>query len=89
MTRAAFRVRGSAPPGSQSACKVTANSKSPQCPPIKRRIDSEDEMRKAKPDYLLVLPWHFINEFVERESEFLRGGGKFIVPCPTFEIIGM
>jgi len=51
-------------------------------------IYSEDEMRKAKPDYLLVLPWHFINEFVEREADFLKGGGKFIVPCPTFEIIG-
>jgi NDP-4-keto-2,6-dideoxyhexose 3-C-methyltransferase len=50
-------------------------------------IYSEDEMRKSKPDYLLVLPWHFINEFVERESEFLKSGGKFIVPCPTFEII--
>jgi len=50
-------------------------------------ICSEDEMRKAKPDYLLVLPWHFINEFVEREKEFLDGGGKFIVPCPKFEII--
>jgi hypothetical protein len=50
-------------------------------------ILSEDEMRKAKPDYLLVLPWHFINEFIERESEFLDGGGKFIVPCPKFEII--
>jgi hypothetical protein len=52
-------------------------------------IFSEDEMRKAKPDYLLVLPWHFINEFVERESDFLKGGGKFIVPCPTFSIIGI
>jgi hypothetical protein len=51
-------------------------------------IYSEDEMRKAKPDYLLVLPWHFINEFVQREAEFLKGGGKFIVPCPNFEIIG-
>lgn len=51
-------------------------------------IFSEDEMRKAKPDYLLVLPWHFINEFVEREADFLKGGGKFIVPCPNFEIIG-
>lgn len=51
-------------------------------------IFSEDEMRKAKPDYLLVLPWHFINEFVARESDFLKGGGKFIVPCPKFEIIG-
>jgi hypothetical protein len=52
-------------------------------------IFSEDEMRKAKPDYLLVLPWHFINEFIERESDFLKGGGKFIVPCPTFNIIGI
>ena len=51
-------------------------------------IYSEDEMRKAKPDYLLVLPWHFINEFVEREKDFLVSGGKFIVPCPKFEIIG-
>ena len=51
-------------------------------------IFSEEEMRKETPDYLLVLPWHFINEFVERESEFLNSGGKFIVPCPKFEIIG-
>ncbi len=51
-------------------------------------IYSEDEMRKAKPDYLLVLPWHFINEFRKREEEYLKGGGKFIVPCPTFKIIG-
>jgi len=50
-------------------------------------IYSEDEMRKANPDFLLVLPWHFINEFVEREKEFVNKGGKFIVPCPKFEII--
>jgi 2-polyprenyl-3-methyl-5-hydroxy-6-metoxy-1,4-benzoquinol methylase len=52
-------------------------------------IYSEEDMRKEKPDYLLVLPWHFINEFVERETEFLKNGGKFIVPCPKFEIIGL
>jgi hypothetical protein len=52
-------------------------------------IYSEEDMRIAKPDYLLVLPWHFINEFVERENEFLQNGGKFIVPCPKFEIIGL
>ena len=51
-------------------------------------IISEDEMREKNPDYLLVLPWHFIGNFVEREKEFLNGGGKFIVPCPNFEIIG-
>ena len=41
---------------------------------------SEEQMRNEKPDYLLVLPWHFISEFVERERDFLLGGGKFIVP---------
>ena len=50
-------------------------------------IHSEDEMRKANPDYVLVLPWHFINEFKNREKEYLNSGGKFIVPCPKFEII--
>lgn len=50
-------------------------------------IYSEDEMRRAKPDYLLVLPWHFINEFISREQEYLQNGGHFIVPCPNFEII--
>ena len=51
-------------------------------------IISEKEMREANPDYLLVLPWHFIKEFVERESRFLDNGGKFIVPCPEFKVIG-
>ena len=50
-------------------------------------ILSEEEVRQMKPDYMLVLPWHFISEFVNRESEFLKNGGKFIVPCPKFEII--
>jgi hypothetical protein len=45
-------------------------------------------MRKQKPDYLLVLPWHFINEFMVRESDYIKGGGKFIVPCPEFKIMG-
>jgi len=51
-------------------------------------IVSEAEMRKVQPDYLLILPWHFIHEFRQRESGYLEHGGKFIVPCPTFEIIG-
>jgi SAM-dependent methyltransferase len=50
-------------------------------------IYSESEMRKNNPDYLLVLPWHFINEFIIREEDFLKNGGAFIVPCPEFKII--
>lgn len=50
-------------------------------------IISEEEMRSDLPDYMLVLPWHFIDEFIQREKTFLLNGGKFIVPCPKFEII--
>ena len=51
-------------------------------------IYSDEDMREAKPDYLFVLPWHFIESFVRREKEFLERGGKFILPCPRFEVIG-
>jgi hypothetical protein len=51
-------------------------------------IVSEDEMRKAKPDYLLMLPWHFITEFKNREMDYLNAGGKFIVPLPQFKVVG-
>jgi hypothetical protein len=47
-------------------------------------IEPEEEMRKADPDYLLILPWHFVREFVNREKQFIGKGGKFIVPCPKF-----
>jgi NDP-4-keto-2,6-dideoxyhexose 3-C-methyltransferase len=52
-------------------------------------IYSENEMRKAQPDYLLVLPWHFVEEFKKREDDYLKAGGKFIVPCPKFEVVGL
>ena len=51
-------------------------------------IISEEEARLAKPDYFLVLPWHFMREFLDREVDYLKGGGKFIVPLPEFKIIG-
>ncbi len=50
-------------------------------------IISEEQARKEKPDYFLILPWHFLKEFKEREKDFLEQGGKFIVPLPEFKII--
>lgn len=52
-------------------------------------IISEDEMRVAKPDYLLVGPAHFISEFKERERALLKSGTKFICTMPKFEIVGL
>ena len=39
-----------------------------------------------RPDYFLVLPWHFKDGILRREKEYLRQGGKFIFPFPEIEI---
>lgn len=51
-------------------------------------IISEEESRAMKPDYYLVLPWHFREEFLVREKEALSKGTRFIFPIPSIEIFG-
>ncbi len=50
-------------------------------------IISESESRAMKPDYYLVLPWHFKDEFIEREKETIQQGTSFIFPLPTIEVV--
>jgi hypothetical protein len=51
------------------------------------KIYSEEEARKANPDYFLVLPYAFFDEMYVREEEWRKKGGKFIVPLPDFRIV--
>jgi hypothetical protein len=50
-------------------------------------IVSEADARAMKPDYFLVLPWHFKDGILAREQEYLAGGGKMIFPFPEIEIV--
>lgn len=50
-------------------------------------IVSEAEARAMKPDYMLVLPWHFRDNIVRREKAFLSEGGRLIFPFPEIEIV--
>lgn len=50
-------------------------------------IISEKQAKELKPDYFLVLPWHFKDNILQREEEYLENGGKFIFPLPEIEII--
>ena len=51
-------------------------------------IISEEEMRALKPDYLFAFPWFFIKYFIDRESELLAGGTRFVMPQPQLRVIG-
>ena len=50
-------------------------------------IIPEAEARAMKPDYFLVLPWHFKEGILQREQDYIANGGKFIFPFPEIEII--
>jgi cyclopropane fatty-acyl-phospholipid synthase-like methyltransferase len=51
-------------------------------------IIPEEEGRARRPAYLFVLPWHFRDEMIPRESRYLESGGQLVFPLPRFEIVG-
>src|SRR5439155_23641671 len=50
-------------------------------------IISEEDSRKMKPAYYLVLPWHFQDEFLKREKKMLDSGVGMIFPLPEIRVI--
>lgn len=50
-------------------------------------IISEEEARERKPDYMLVGPWFFLDEIVNREAGYMDGGGQLITPLPNVRIV--
>ena len=51
------------------------------------KIISEKLSRALRPDYYLVLPWHFKKEILLREKKTRNNGTKFIFPLPSFKVI--
>lgn len=51
-------------------------------------IISEYEAKELKPDYFVVLPWHFRSFILTKEAKYRKESGcKFVFPLPTFEIV--
>ena len=45
-----------------------------------------DQIRKAKPDYVVILPWNLKNEIEQQLSYIREWGGKFVVPIPSLTV---
>ena len=56
-------------------------------PGTKIKIITEKISRNLKPDYYLVLPWHFKKEILKREINIRKKGTKFIFPLPKLNIV--
>lgn len=50
-------------------------------------IVSEETAREVKPDYMIIGPWFFADEIIERESEYMAKGGALVVPLPKMKIV--
>jgi len=73
-------IRWAADRNPEKVGKVTPGTRIP--------IVSEMESRNNPPDYYLVLPWAFKDEFISREKALLNKGVRFIFPLPNLEIVG-
>ena len=50
-------------------------------------IMSEAEGHARKPDVLMVLPWHFKANVMQREAAFRQRGGKLLFPLPEIHTV--
>ncbi|MCU1324789.1 MAG: SAM-dependent methyltransferase [Bryobacterales bacterium] len=51
-------------------------------------ILAPEALLEHQPDYAVVLPWNLATEIMEQQAEYVRRGGRFILPIPSPRIVG-
>ena len=50
-------------------------------------IVGEEKLLEDKPDYGIIFAWNFAEEIMKNNQEFVKQGGKFIIPIPNPVIV--
>ncbi len=50
-------------------------------------VVAPERLLSDQPDYVLLLAWNFVDEIVEQQSEYLKRGGRFMVPVPEVRVL--
>ena len=56
-------------------------------PGIQIPIKPLEEIKKTKPDFVLILPWNLQNEIINEINFIQDWGGKFVIPIPEVKIL--
>jgi len=56
-------------------------------PGMKIPIVSPSKLKNDNPDYAILFAYNYFNEVIKKENNFIKNGGKFIVPLPEPKII--
>jgi len=50
-------------------------------------VVSPAQLLARRPDYLVLLAWNFADEIIHQQAEYMRGGGRFVVPIPEPHVV--
>jgi len=53
------------------------------------KITSTDSIEKYKCNYIIVTAWNYLKIILKKELNYLKKGGKFIIPIPRTKIISI
>jgi len=56
-------------------------------PGMKIPIVHPDKIKKDNPDYAILFAYNYFDEVMKKENNFIKNGGKFILPLPEPKII--
>jgi len=55
-------------------------------PGVRIPVYAPDEIRRTRPDYVLILPWNLREEVMQQMSHIREWDGKFVVPIPEVKV---
>ena len=50
-------------------------------------VVAPERLLADQPDYVLLLAWNFVDEILTQQAEYIKRGGRFMVPVPEVRII--
>jgi SAM-dependent methyltransferase len=50
-------------------------------------VVAPEQLLVDQPDYVLLLAWNFADEIMEQQAEYVKRGGRFMVPVPEIRVL--